>query len=102
MRITLFYITTPDEPVAKKLGHLAVETKLAACANIFPIQSVFPWDNKLNEENEFVLILKTSTSLTDKLKGFISEQHPYEVPCIISWDVDVNDAYGNWITENVE
>ena len=101
MQITLFYITTPNEPTAKQLGHLVVEQKLAACANIFPIQSVFPWDDKLNEENEFVLILKTVPQLVHRLNVFVSEHHPYEVPCIMNWEVEVNEAYGKWITENV-
>jgi periplasmic divalent cation tolerance protein len=101
VRIIFFYITTPDETIAKKLGHLAVEKKLAACANIFPIQSVFPWDNQLSEENEFVLVLKTIPQLSMDLKEFISENHPYEVPCIMNWEVEVNEAYGKWVNENV-
>ena len=101
MEITLFYITNADEKLASALGHEAVEKKLAACANIFPIRSIFPWDDKMQSENEIVLILKTIPALKNALTQFIRARHTYEIPCIINWDVEVNDQYGEWIRENV-
>jgi uncharacterized protein involved in tolerance to divalent cations len=42
---------------------MAIEQQLAACANVFPMQSVFPWNGEIQQEEEFVLILKTLPSL---------------------------------------
>ena len=101
MQITLFYIPVSTQSDANALGQKALDLKLAACSNTFPVQSVFPWAGSVQHEEEYVLILKTTLLLKDKLRLFISEHHPYELPCIISWDVEVNEAYGNWIEENV-
>jgi len=97
VEITLFYITTGDQETASKLSHQAIELKLAACGNIFPINSIFPWENVMQKDEEFVLILKTTPALKEQLRHFISRIHPYEVPCILSWNVEVNEEYLNWI-----
>jgi periplasmic divalent cation tolerance protein len=97
VEITLFYITTGDKETASRLSHQAVELKLAACGNIFPINSIFPWENAMQHDEEFALILKTVPALKEKLRAFIKRMHPYDVPCIISWDVDVNEEYYHWI-----
>ena len=101
MEISLFYITVENEAEATSLGNLAIEQHLAACSNIFPIQSSFPWDNQLQQEKEIVLILKTIPPLVDALRSFIQEKHTYDVPCIIHWTVEVNEEYGRWVEEIV-
>ena len=101
MVITLFYITNSDQEKAAHLGRQAIEQKLAGCANIFDINSIFPWESEMQHEEEVVLVLKTIPDLKESLREFISRFHHYEVPCIISWDVEVNDSYGRWIKENV-
>lgn len=101
MQITLFYIPVSNSEVAQKIGQLAVELKLAACANIFPNQSVFPWDGGIQKESEYILILKTVIRLKENLTSFIRENHPYEIPCILNWNVEVNYEYGEWIERNV-
>lgn len=101
MEITLFYITNKDKDAADALANLALEKRVAGCANIFSSHSFFPWEKKLHEEDEYVLILKTLPVLKDELRMFIAKHHPYEIPCIISWNVDVNESYGSWIQENI-
>lgn len=101
MQILLFYIPTTSNTEAISLGQKAIEHRIAACANIFPIQSIFPWEGNIQTENEFVLVLKTIPSLQNKVSEFISNHHSYEIPCILSWIVEVNESYGMWIMENV-
>jgi|SRR5687768_3863189 len=101
MQLTIFYITTGDQETAERLGKLAVENKLAACANISSINSIFPWENVIQHEEEFVLILKTLPIKKSALQRLIADNHPYEVPCIVSWDVDVNEEYATWVAANV-
>lgn len=102
MQISIFYITHSDKERAAALGRQAIEKKLAGCANILPMNSLYPWKGSLHEENEHILILKTLPDLKDALTEFVSAEHHYEVPCIMNWNVDVNESYGNWIRNNIE
>jgi periplasmic divalent cation tolerance protein len=102
LEITFFYIPVGSESEAIDLGDLVIGKKLAACSNVFPITSSFPWNGKLEKENEFVLILKTIPSLKDSLRNFIEENHPYDVPCILSWSAEVNESYFKWMSEKLE
>jgi periplasmic divalent cation tolerance protein len=101
LEITFFYIPIGSESEAIDLGDLVISKKLAACSNVFPITSAFPWNGKLERENEFVLILKSIPSLSDSLRSFIEGNHPYDVPCILSWSGVVNDTYGKWMMEQL-
>lgn len=98
----LFYITYPDKKTCEQISKQAVEAKLAACTNMFPINNVYFWENKLEEEQEWVGILKTSDHLEDKLASFIEEIHPYDVPCIIRYSVDANKSFEDWILQSVK
>jgi periplasmic divalent cation tolerance protein len=99
VEITLFYIPVGSYAEAIALGDLAVEQQLAACANVFPIDSSFPWNGQLQHDKEYALLLKTMPSFTEPLRQLIRSRHTYEVPCMISWAVDVNDEYGKWVEQ---
>jgi len=100
MEIILFYTAVRDAEEAEKLGKEAVALKLAACANSFPIQSNYLWDGAMQQDAEIVLLLKTSDAKKESLRSFIEKNHCYDVPSILSWKVEVNAAYGNWVIES--
>lgn len=93
------YITCPNPDWAKKLGTEAVESGLAACANILPeIKSIYRWDGKLQNDSESLLILKTSSKAYESLAEYIKAQHPYENPCLIALKTDKGlPDYLQWI-----
>jgi periplasmic divalent cation tolerance protein len=101
VEITFFYIPVASAAEALAIGNMAVEQHLAACANVFPMQSVFPWNGEIQQEEEFVLILKTIPSQALPLRSFLEEKHSYETPCILSWVAEVNEAYGDWVRQMV-
>jgi periplasmic divalent cation tolerance protein len=101
VEIIIFYIPFGSIEEATASGSLAIEKHLAACANIFPMQSIFPWEGQMQHDHEIVLILKTIPALKDQLRDFIASVHTYETPAILSWPVEVNDAYGRWISEQI-
>ena len=101
MIISLCYITINSPEGAKQLGTLAIEQKLAGCSNVFSIQSQFPWNNAMQHEQEYVLLLKTIPGKKNELQDLILKEHPYDIPVFLSWEAEVNEAYGQWITENM-
>ncbi|EDW63066.2 divalent-cation tolerance protein CutA [Drosophila virilis] len=97
------FVTTPDKESAKKLAHGIIERKLAACVNIIPqIESIYMWEGKVNEDNEYLMMIKTRTARIDELSKFVRENHPYSVAEVISLPIQAgNLPYLNWITQTV-
>ena len=94
---SLFYPTTNSS--IKYLNE-----KLAACVNVIPgVQSIFRWQDKIDNANENILIIKTKDSLYDELEVRIKELHPYELPEIISVPIDKGlNKYLDWISESTK
>ena len=103
MNFFLIYITTKNEEEALKLANLAVQKNLAACGNIFPkMKSIYKWQNKLQNDKETLLILKTNSNKYPLLEKLILEIHSYEVPCILKIPIsDGNKEYLKWIDQSL-
>ena len=102
MVISFFYVPVGNAAEAASLGNLAIKEYLAACANVFPVQSVFMWEAIMQEESEFVLVLKTMPHKKNALREFLESKHSYKTPCILNWDAEVNAAYGAWVDRQVK
>lgn len=100
MAFILFYVTHPDEATAQRIATQMVELRLAACANIFPIASAYWWNGAVQQENEWVSVLKTRPELEPRLEEAIRQIHPYEVPCILRFEVRANGDYEKWIADS--
>ncbi|VDI83532.1 protein CutA homolog [Mytilus galloprovincialis] len=100
---SMAFVTVPDLEVAKKLSHGIVKNKLAACVNIIPgITSVYEWEEKINEDGELLLMIKTATDKVDDLSKFVRENHPYDCAEVISSKIDNgNPPYLKWISDTV-
>ncbi len=102
MEFIFVYITASSEEESKKIAEKLLEDRLIACANIFPIDSVYRWEGSITEEREFVLIAKTEEGKYDEVKKRVKEIHSYEVPCITEIPIRPNDEYGGWLKGEVE
>lgn len=99
---SIVYITAGNLDEAKKIGNALVEDRLAACANIFPINSIYRWKGNIEEAQEFGLIVKTKTEKVKELEKRVKELHSYEVPCVVSLRIeDGSKDYLDWIEECV-
>lgn len=96
----VIYITNPSEKVANDIANHLIERKMVACANVFPIKSMYWWQGNIERDDEYVTILKTRPELWGKVKNEVENVHPYDTPCIMKWEVTANAAYENWIKES--
>lgn len=90
----------PDETSAKRLAETLVTQKLAACVNIMsPCQSVYIWQGKLEQTAEVPMMIKTCLSQYNAVETAILKMHPYELPEIITINVDGGlPRYLQWVS----
>ncbi len=102
VRNYVVFITAPSEAEAAGIGRVLVEERLAACANITgQIRSIYRWQDAIEDEAEFLMILKTSQASLDALIARANELHSYDVPEIIALPIHQGyPPYLNWIAEN--
>jgi len=100
----IIFCTVPDSTTAKKIARILVEEKLAACCNILAdLNSIFSWENKIHDEAELLLIIKSRKELFPALVRQIKKLHPYSVPEIIAIPImNGNREYLKWMEENVK
>lgn len=100
----LFLVTVPNIELGKKIGRILVEAKLAACVNIISnINSIYLWKNNIEEDNEHMLLIKTTDQNSDKLIEKVKELHSYELPECIGIKIEKgSQQYLNWIKESIE
>jgi len=94
----LLYIPCPLGETAPQIAKIALEKKLAFCANILtPMTSMYVWDSKIQSESEVGLILKTFASMETSLLELVKTIHPYSVPAIVSIAFEsLNAEYTEW------
>jgi len=97
------YLVCANQKEAKKIAEACVKKHLAACANYFPIQSIYWWKKKLAKDKEYTLLLKTKNDNFSKIKTLVKKLHSYEIPCITSWKADKTDrSYLNWVKKETK
>ncbi len=93
----IIYTTTNNQKEAETIAQTIVKEKLAKCVNYFPIKSVFNWKNKIEQDSEFAVIIKTNDN-TEKTMQRVKELHSYDIPCIVCLDVEKgNKEFLDWV-----
>lgn len=126
------YVTCKDEKEAVKISKHLLKKRLIACSNMFPIKSMYWWDKKVVNDNEIVILAKTSNenyemseiatrnlrtstrskkaisehaqkpSVFDKIKKEVKKLHSYDVPCILKFNVEANKEYEEWVEKETK
>jgi periplasmic divalent cation tolerance protein len=100
-KLRLILCTTATEEQAAAIARTLVSEQLAACVNIVgPIRSVYRWRDAIEDEREFLLLIKTRATLYIKIEKRIRELHSYEVAEVISSVIDRGSPpYVKWMLE---
>ena len=93
--------TVTDKNIAAEISRKLIEERLIACANISTVDSLYIWEGKLQEEPEAEVICKTTIPLHSRVEERITQLHPYDLPGILVYPVEANEAYANWVSEVV-
>lgn len=92
--------TAPTAEEAGRLGHMAVEARLAACAQVEgPVTSTYWWEGGITTTTEWRCTLKTTMGRVPELLDSLRAAHSYDVPeLVVTALTDGDPAYLEWVT----
>lgn len=103
VEIVSVYTTTSNLGEARHIAKELLKKRLVACVNIIPeIKSVYWWKGKIEEQNECIMLAKTSKSNANKVIKTIKKLHSYDIPCIVVFPI-INglEKYLNYVVSEV-
>ena len=96
----LVITTAGSKREAVALATEVLQQQLAACVQIFPVESHYVWQGSIQHDLEFALHIKTRAENFEKLSSTIAQLHSYEVPEIICLDIKAGyKPYLDWIDQ---
>ncbi len=95
---SMAYVTAPTVAAARRIARSVLVKRLAACANLVPIDSLYWWKGSLERAREVLILFKTRRALVPRLFAAVAAVHPYEVPCIVAYPMELGfPPYLAWI-----
>ena len=96
MRVVLCTIGLKE---GKELAYRLLESQLCACVNMIErVKSYYWWDNTICEDEEALLVIKTTEEKVLELMEKIRSEHSYELAEIISLEVkEGEEKYLEWV-----
>ena len=100
-RIVLTTAGSADE--ARKIARHLLEHRFAACVNIVPqITSIYRWKDKVEEAEEWLVVIKTTASAFNEVRTALAGLHSYDLPECICLAVEEGSVdYLQWIGESI-
>jgi periplasmic divalent cation tolerance protein len=96
------YTSVNKQDSAKKLAHDAIDNKLAACVDFWPMHSVYEWKGEKVDVDQYMMMFTTHSHLAPKLEDLMSQEHPYSVPMVARVQLDVvNEVYKHWVGDQI-
>jgi periplasmic divalent cation tolerance protein len=92
-------VTVGSRSDADRIAEALVGEQLAACVNIVgPIRSVYRWENRIQRDDELLLVIKTRAAHFDALAARITALHSYQTPEVIALPITAGAApYLQWL-----
>lgn len=98
MDLIAVFTTLPSRQQAQQLAASLVEDGLVACAQISEVESFYLWEGKLQQEQEYRLLLKAPARCYEAIEAAILRGHSYELPAIHAIRMErILAPYGDWI-----
>jgi len=100
-RVVLVTASSMEE--ADKIARAIVGERLAACVNILGgVKSYFWWEEKIDEAQEILLVIKSEENRIPRLIERVKNLHSYSVPEVIALPVaEGNPDYLKWLEKSL-
>lgn len=95
-------VTVPSADKGAEIARTLVNEHLAACVNVLPsIRSIYRWEGRLYDENETLLLAKTTQERFAALRDRVIALHPYEVAEVLALPIEAGSApYLAWLADS--
>jgi len=94
--------TTSSKDEAKKLASKLIANRLSACIHLQKIESLYMWQGKIENEDEYLMVIKSESRKYKEIESFILKHHSYDIPEIIKIPIeDGSKEYLKWISSNL-
>ncbi len=103
MKPLVVVTTVGTQDQANLIAEELVIGRLASCVNMLPVhRSVYLWQGKICDDQELMLIIKTTRQQYSRVESTIQELHNYELPEILAFDVSFGEKnFLKWIADSV-
>jgi periplasmic divalent cation tolerance protein len=101
-KMRVIFVTAGGEEQAVTIARALVSERLAACVNIVgPVRSIYRWGDSVEDDREYLLIIKTRALLYMKVETRVRELHTYEVPEVLALNADRGSPpYIQWMLDS--
>ena len=95
-------VTVASSEQGETIANSLLNERLVACVNMFPVNSLYLWQGKVNQDREYQLIIKTDLNKFSEVAKRIESLHSYEVPEIIALPIIAGSkSYLSWLDESL-
>jgi periplasmic divalent cation tolerance protein len=96
-KMILALTTVADDSAAGRLARTLVKERLSACVQRLSISSTYTWNGNVQDGEEVLLLIKSTSDLLDALRERVLALHDYDVPEFVVIEADqVAGAYLEW------
>jgi periplasmic divalent cation tolerance protein len=101
-KMRVIFVTTGSEDQAVAIARALVGERLAACVNIVgPVRSIYRWRDSVEDDREYLLIIKTRALHYMKVETRVRQMHTYEVPEVLALNADRGSPpYIQWLLDS--
>ena len=102
MSDVVLVLCTAPESSARDLADRLLDERLVACVNLLgPMPSRYRWEGKIEEAQEMLLLMKSTSALAPRLRARVAELHSYDVPEVLEFAAAAGlEPYLAWVRES--
>ena len=102
-KFIIIMVTVKHNTEAQKITQAILGKRQAACVNIIPgVNSTYWWVDKIESEEECLLIIKTEVRMLNAVIETVKKNHSYATPEIIALPIVGGDPdYLKWIEKTL-
>jgi len=97
MGLAIVATTYADAATARAEARRLVGARLAACASMVPVTSVYEWEGAMREDGEVMALFKTAAGAAPALREALLEGHPYGTPEVLTLGAESAGPYAEWV-----